>query len=588
MRHRPAKRQKGIALLALLAVIMLAASWFLLRQLNVESGRMAAVKQNRNAEVLNRAKLALIGYIAAQAIKAGENNPGALPCPEAAGYFDNPTQDGQTASSCTLPKVGRFPWRTIGTEKLVDASGEPLWYVVGPGWAYSGTNPTINSNSVGQLTVDGAPNSAVALIIAPGPAFSVAATAGCAAWNQVRPTTGTPDWRNYLECENATSPADSAFVTTGPSGSFNDQVLTITVADIMPAIEAAVAKRIEREIVPALNAVYAPSSWGTTAAWGNLALSNPDRTNPIYPFATPFGPTFPDPSASDYKGVLGTYQGLLPFNQTQGCTAGAANPRCLPSLISWNGTPTNATETLGNGYIQAQSCYWVSTDIRECYGQYHEDTWQPWQPVRIQMTASFNNVAMGLRAVDTTKFTVEAKDNITSGPWQSLTPDYSATMDSNGRLTFTFGAVMPNIDTKGWGTYADFRIRIDRAAIGDHALLNTSDATIGWFARNEWYRLAYYAVVQGHTAAALPSAPTCITNSNCLSVANVTPGNAQRAILILTGRSINGTARPSSTLANYLEFGNATGAYERRTVSASVATPLAQRFNDRIVVVGSN
>jgi hypothetical protein len=70
---------------------------------------------------------------------------------------------------------------------------------------------------------------------------------------------------------------------------------------------------------------------------------------------------------------------------------------------------------------------------------------------------------------------------------------------------------------------------------------------------------------------------------SCLSVANVTPADGQHAILILAGLSVNGTARPSATLGNYFELGNATGAYERRIVTRSPVP-----FNDRIVVIGSN
>jgi hypothetical protein len=141
-------RQRGAVLLAMLAVLVLGGMWYLVSRLSAASGDFTAATRTRNALVLNQAKQALIGYVAAQAAKAGENHPGALPCPEAAAYFDNPTQDGQTAGSCTLPKVGRFPWRTIGTDKLVDASGEPLWYVVSPGWAYtSGAGPVINSST---------------------------------------------------------------------------------------------------------------------------------------------------------------------------------------------------------------------------------------------------------------------------------------------------------------------------------------------------------------------------------------------------------------------------------------------------------
>jgi hypothetical protein len=59
-------------------------------------------------------------------------------------------------------------------------------------------------------------------------------------------------------------------------------------------------------------------------------------------------------------------------------------------------------------------------------------------------------------------------------------------------------------------------------------------------------------------------------------------------MLILAGRSINGTTRPSATLANYLEFGNATAAFESQTVSRTVAAALKRPFNDRVLVVDSN
>jgi len=148
-------------------------------------------------------------------------------------------------------------------------------------------------------------------------------------------------------------------------------------------------------------------------------------------------------------------------------------------------------------------------------------------------------------------------------------------MDNNGRVGLTFGAVMPNIDSMGWGTYADFRIRVDRAVIGDHPLLDPTDSTTGWFARNEWFRVAYYAVAQGYTNTPLPSAPSCTTGSTCLTATNVTPAGAQRALLILAGRSINGNPRPSATLADYLEFGNRTGNYERQTVTGVNANAYA-------------
>ena len=160
-------RQRGATLLAMLFVIAIGASWFYVNRLNAESGGMTAIRMSKNAAVLNRAKQALIGYVAFQADQATEPNPGALPCPENPSDFNSTTgNDGKEGSTCGTTTVGRFPWRTLGLDKLVDAYGEPLWYVVSPGWGVtSGSNSDINSNTLGQLTVNGVTNAAVALIM---------------------------------------------------------------------------------------------------------------------------------------------------------------------------------------------------------------------------------------------------------------------------------------------------------------------------------------------------------------------------------------------------------------------------------------
>src|SRR2546421_91268 len=198
---RVRRSEQGAVLLVMLLIVTLGASYFMVSRLEAMRIEAKSAERAYNAVVLSRAKQALIGYVAAQAVKAGENNPGALPCPEAAAYFDDPANEGKVASSCSLPKVGRLPWRTLGLEKLTDVSGEPLWYVVSTGWGYTGGSPpvntSINSDSKGQLTVDGVAgtdnDTIVALIIAPGAAITVAAATGCTAWTQTRPTTGTPD-----------------------------------------------------------------------------------------------------------------------------------------------------------------------------------------------------------------------------------------------------------------------------------------------------------------------------------------------------------------------------------------------------------
>jgi len=558
MKRGNPKREHGAALLALLAVIMLGASWLLVSKLNAETGGAAATRKARNAEVLNRAKQALIGYVAAQAAKEGENRPGALPCPEAAASFFDPLNEGEVSYPCTLPKVGRFPWKTLGLDKLVDASGEPLWYVVSPGWA--GANTVINSNSQGQLTVDGAANDAIALIIAPGPAFKVAAATGCTAHSQARPPSGTPDWRNYLECENATYPTpDATFVTKGPSDSFNDQVIKITAADILPSIEAAIAHRIEREIVPALKSVYSSSSWGGVTA-GKSA----------YPYAASFPSGGITPSTSTYVGSVGTYQGLLPFFRTQGCTP-ATDVGCNTTLLTFSKANADV-QTGGTGSIRTQStCAWVSNDYI-CTGEYLQPT------ITVAVSVKVSDVARGLRALDSSKITFTATDDAGGGlGQQSVSFSTATTMNSDGSGTITVTGTPPLIADMGWGTYANYVVSFGRGSMGDHALLSSSDSTTGWFARNEWYRLVYYATVQKRTAIQLASgALGCTGVSDCLTVTtNTTPVTNRSAILILAGRSINGSTRPSSSLADYLEFsnvsGNLTRSYEKQAIAGFVS-----------------
>lgn len=590
MRRRPS-RQRGVALLALLAAFALGATWFLVSQLNAETATLDAARKQRNAEVLNRAKQALIGYIAAQAAKTGENNPGALPCPEAAGNYGDPDNEGTVSGSCTAPLAGRFPWKTLGLEKLVDAAGEPLWYAVASGWA--GGNTVINSNCAsydasstqacrsGRLTIDGAVGDVIALIIAPGPAVNVTAATGCTARSQARPTTGTPNVLDYLECENATSP-DNTFVTTRAGTSFNDQVITITAAELLPGIEAAIADRIEREIAPQLKTVYTSSAW-------HSALST---TRPLLPYPAPFG----NPSTSSYGGARGSaaayYGGLLPVNLTENCTP-ATEPRCVTpasgssTLLTFSkNSPDTAQSSLipPIGSIRTQSvCAWQANSY-VCTGEYLL------AGIKATVYVRVDNVAGGFRTYDLTNITCYAADDAGAG-WgpQNIgceSKAFALQSDGSALITVTTNWT-PLIATAGWGTYANYIVTVPRSIFGDHAILKSTDPGYKtWFWRNEWYRVLYYVVASRNTADAFPSAPSCIDSGPCLSVNGTATQNG--ALLILAGRSINGSARPSATLTNYLEFGNATGAFERQPVSNAVNAALKSPFNDRIAGVGSN
>ncbi len=568
MTHRHARRaQSGAALLVMLAVLVLGVSWFTVSRLAAVANFTAAVR-GRNAETLGQAKAALIGYVAQRAARSGENSPGRLPCPEAPGSAGGPNE-GVAAGNCTLPAVGRFPWRTLGIDKIVDAAAEPLWYAVSPGWALvpPGTSPlTIHSNTVGQLSVDGELNAAVALLIAPGPAFSVQAAAGCAARVQSRSAL-PPNVRDYLECENASSPADVNFTSRGPAGSFNDQVVKVTAADLLPAIEAAIAHRIEREIVPLLKGVYASAAWSASAA------------NPVFPYAAPFS----DPLTSSYQGAAGTFRGLLPFTFSQGCNP-ASDPRCSTTLVNWNTTPAYAPAVTMTGVsTPAYACPVVNASTIQCTGSYVAAT----ASVQLRLAATANGVAMALKQFDPSKVTMRVRE-LPLAAWQpaaaALTGQFNASDD-----TVTIGAVA-TVAATPLASYA-FEATAEIGAFADHPLLDASTASgTGWFVRNQWYRFTYYAIAPPHAANATSPRTCTDVPLTCIDVANVAPAGKQRAILILAGRSLAGQVRPSANVADFLEFGNAAtpAAFERQPVSTAIAPSLKKPFNDRVVVLDAN
>jgi hypothetical protein len=549
-RQRNRQRQRGIVMLLLMVMIALGTTWLVVSAASNSASRTAAERE-RNGAVLNQAKQALIAWIATKTLEAGENNPGRLPCPEPAGYYGDPAQEGIAAGNCTLPAVGRLPWRTLGIEKLTDGAGEPLWYIVSAGWSLSNsTTPplttNINSNSPGQLSVDGQANAAVALIVAPGPAMNVQAAAGCAAQVQSRDKTVAPNYLDYLECDNATSPVDASFVTTGPTASFNDQLLRVTVADIMPALEAAIAMRIERDIAPALRKAYAATESGPGSWYGWSS------NYPTYPFAAPFA----DPSTSDYRGSSSpaTYQGLLPLATT------AANP----GYISWNTASSSAWHSWSfSGAVNWYDCLtWFSATELWCEVNYSG------RPV-FGFWAQAYNVGNTLRAFNPAAALAAGAASLN---W------YEGYLDYDGSAWIYAEVVLPEraVDGTQW-----FNLPI--SFLADHPLLDPNDAVTGWFVRNQWQRLAFYAISEGF-APGWNSQCNTAGNPPCLTVNTPsTPVVGRRAVVALAGRSLSGQARPSANLADYLDTAeNRDGnvAFEQKPVNAT--------FNDRIITLDAN
>jgi len=423
-----ARSQRGVALIVLAVLLVLGITWFLVSGLKQMTH--PAVDRSDNAEVLAQAKAALIGRMVTDASDSGERNPGRLPCPEAREYVGTPEceglaapglcqkKDGTWLSAPTCDAVGRLPWRTLGLPKLLDASGEPLWYVVSPGWALKNTTTTLslNSDSAGNLSVDGQANAAVALVVAPGGPIATAGSAACSARTQLRGVT-PPDVCDYLEAplDLTVNPAATplptpVFTTAGPAGAFNDQVLKVSAADVIAPLEGAIAARMQRDLAP----LFADATLDDAA--------NPVRTagaSGYYPSAgdwtNPADNPLSNPPSSPYVGSKGQYQGLIPLvrsriacdpldiscntpwtsfrSNSKNCTVGI-DAHCDPTTaVTWNvstgyeGDP-DGTEwkmkwdnggratikiVAGGGIFNTVNCSASSANMLRCWLQYGRD-----------------------------------------------------------------------------------------------------------------------------------------------------------------------------------------------------------------------
>jgi hypothetical protein len=562
-------RQNGAALMVMCVILVLATCWWLVSTFAANFDR-TALDREHNARMLSRAKHALVGYIAQKA--ATDDHPGRPPCPEADGDIGDAANEGRAAPNCVLPAVGRLPWRTLGIDKLVDAAGEPLWYVVSPGWRVSAGTLVLNSNTAGQLSVDGVANAAAALVIAPGAPVLVAASANCSARQQARalPAPGM-DFRNYLECQNAS--ATSSFATSGPAGSFNDQVLAVSAQDIWGVAEGAVAARFNQQVQPAMDAVLS-APYVASPQWG-AGLS---ATNPMLPFA---GMAFPDNSTFPN-------QGGVPLWRSQGCTAGT-DPLCDPAFVQWDLTPLpSLVKRSGSANILSANCTASTGNEVSCTVRYGGVCGGGLgfllggvcrHTMEASVLGSAEKVGNAVRAFSSagiTGFTLPLVSSDTP-----IDASGNANADIRGNLpqpecntTIVLGLLIPC-----WAEET-VTVRVPITAFADHPALTAffASAATQWYLNNRWYELTYYAVAPRHS-------PAGATPHDCrpLSCLSVTGGNLPadvRAVVALTGQSLNGAARPNTTPGDYLDsLQNTDGnlQFEQKLAGRS--------FNDRFFAV---
>lgn len=626
------RAQRGVALLALMVLVVLGVAWFVVSGLESAANRTASNRVN-NAEVLAEAKAALIGWMIVNASKPDERNPGRLPCPEGA------AQSGIAAGACDdspFKKIGRLPWRTLGLPKPLDATGEPLWYVVSPDWALPSTSATlmINSDSMGRLTVDNQANSAVALIVAPGAPLITEGSTACPPRPQNR-SMASLDPCDYLESAlslaynpAATPPVYPEFATTGTAGMFNDQILVITRADLIPPLEAAIAARLQRDLSPVVSAAaarlrsdLAPAPLRSAAG---IAV-----TGPVFPFAN----AWTNPATAAYTGTTSppTSGGLVPLVRSRkscsidssspiyhpgcdltlssvGCTPGV-DAQCDPaSAVTWPVDPSNPsvevtkspkrewTVTWSNGYqaVLAVAPEYPGSvrigDVDRCGAGFSSR-------FQISCRVTYGQKCGGGCGATDIDLVVTARTSTTAGKaFRRANPvllgsTYNAghsansvAMQSDGSAVVTTVWRLPQIPAScGDDDCLTTRITVPALYIEDNVIFQSTlrdapstHSELRWFVNSRWHQLSYFAIspAQVWGRGATPCAGT-----DCLSVSIDGTASTQQALLLLAGRALAGRTRPSAALSDYFEGLNAVedGSFEARTVNST--------FNDRVVLI---
>lgn len=576
-------RQRGVALLVLALIFIVGFATFLYARLGKWRDATTASRKV-NSEVLAQAKAALIGYVVKEVLDLGEDTPGRFPCPESptdAGTVNEGRAGGSCSPSFAINKnVGRLPWRTLGIDKLVDASGEPLWYAVSsPNWVYSGSSPVINAGTSGQLSFDGT-SDVVAVIFAPGPALFVnpaanQAAAGCVARNQSRidrshvPGGGNPDYRDYLECQNASSPIDNAFGTTivdnATNQVVNDQAVYITAKEILNAMQGPLAERLQRTVAPLLSEysdLWPSSNFLPYAFSFTVAPETVTMAQLCGPSATTVPPQATEgmlPLAQNAGGCVSTWTSPSVSGSGSG-SCGPATPPSTDVRCTFNYYQLSGLGALLLGGGAATADVTIEATAPHAAASFR----QPLKPSDVSVppgyvvqAATFTpqtdgdaKLSLVIRITGT-----QLCDNFLLGVVCNLLPGLLAS--PVGPVAVQFPQLANSVTLQG----TKLSNSVLTAQPPPYDFLNpAAGAANYWFMKNEWYRYTYYAVAPGTSAAqtggnlTVTSFPSAYGNNN-----------DKRFVLALVGPPVSGQTRPSTAVAQYMEGANAaTGASPRQ------------------------
>jgi hypothetical protein len=283
------RRERGSALLIILALIGIGAAFLLVSALNKANQQIE--RDKITAAALAQAKEALIGYAASVAFSSGPcgtdcARPGELPCPD--NWPQGSVNEGSPTTPCTGNAIGRLPWKKLGLPDLRDAAGERLWYAVSTNYKDSPRVFPLNSDTPGTISVrdpsgtllaDATSGTGVAaIVISPGAALT--RQDGVI---QNRNAAGYNNPVNYLDIANGEDNQDfinwssNGFIQgpikdAGNSIILNDTLITLARDDIMRVTEKRVAAEITNVLIPLLGSLPNPAAFNDSTCLGFAAI----------------------------------------------------------------------------------------------------------------------------------------------------------------------------------------------------------------------------------------------------------------------------------------------------------------------------
>ena len=339
------RQQSGFVLLLIVLIMIGVGGAIVLTTLGTAalSSERALVVQSSNSDRLREARAALIGYAIGRV--GSSSRPGMLPVPDTlnnSNYdgtadtfscLDGSAPNGQPAlvnaatSSANLRCLGRLPWKTLGMQvdsaDEIDPTGRMPWYAVsenlanlvfcmqvlnpstaagattsfacnalGPAWPWlkvcDETGRVVSDRVAVVLIMPGAP------ITTQGRIQSRSGSPRPQPSQYLDAIPTPPGWASLSATQRCTAYDNAGltgeFVSAPLSANFNDQLIYITIDELMAELESRVATQV-REAFVTYRAAYGSYPW--MAPVSNLStgvdatIAVPPNSSGLVPFYTP-------------------------------------------------------------------------------------------------------------------------------------------------------------------------------------------------------------------------------------------------------------------------------------------------------------